>query len=93
MRFEKTSSTFEKKAASLFNLLNLEKVIIGGPLSAAGNALLAPLEDEVSQRALPASLVLGRIEMTYLGADAASIGAASLILQDAMNLHEPPLSR
>jgi predicted NBD/HSP70 family sugar kinase/DNA-binding MarR family transcriptional regulator len=75
--------------ASLFNLLNFEKVIIGGPLSAAGNALLSALEHEVSQRALPASLVLGRIEMTRLGADAASIGAASLILQDAMNLHLP----
>jgi predicted NBD/HSP70 family sugar kinase len=75
--------------ASLFNLLNLEKVIIGGPLSAAGNALLSSLQDEVFHRALPASLVLGRIEMTRLGADAASIGAASLVLQDAMNLHEP----
>jgi glucokinase len=75
--------------ASLFNLLNLEKVIIGGPISAAGNALLSPLEDEVYHRALPASLVLGRIEMTHLGADAASIGAASIILQDAMNIHEP----
>lgn len=75
--------------ASLFNLLNLEKVIIGGPISAAGNALLAPLEEEVYHRALPASLVLGRIEMTRLGADAASIGAASIILQDAMNIHEP----
>ncbi len=75
--------------ASLLNLLNLEKVIIGGPISAAGNALLAPLEEEVYHRALPASLVLGRIEMTRLGADAASIGAASIILQDAMNIHEP----
>jgi predicted NBD/HSP70 family sugar kinase len=74
--------------ASLFNLLNLEKVIIGGPLSLAGNALLLPIQDEVLRRALPSSMVFGRIELTRLGADAASIGAASLVLQDPIHAYD-----
>jgi predicted NBD/HSP70 family sugar kinase len=75
--------------ASLFNLLNLEKVIIGGPLSLAGSALLLPIQDEVSRRALPSSMVFGRIELTRLGADAASIGAASLLLKDPIHAFDP----
>lgn len=74
--------------ASLFNLLNLEKVIIGGPLSLAGSALLLPIQDEVLRRALPSSMVFGRIELTRLGADAASIGAASLVLQDPIHAYD-----
>ena len=74
--------------ASLFNLLNLEKVILGGPFSAAGNALLFPLQDEVSRRALPSVMVYGRIELSGLGADAASIGAASLVLRDPVYSHD-----
>jgi len=74
--------------ASLFNLLNLEKVIIGGPMSLAGNALLLPIQDEVYRRALPSSMVFGRIELTRLGADAASIGAASMLLQDPIHAYD-----
>ena len=73
--------------AGLMNLLNFEKVIIGGQLSMAESALLTPLQEEVNQRALPSSLVLGRIEITRLGADAASIGAASLLLQKQTYMH------
>lgn len=75
--------------ASLLNLLNFERVIIGGQLSAAGNVLLTPLRNEVSRRALPSSLVLGRIEMTSLEANAASIGAACLILQSPAITQNP----
>ncbi len=75
-------------AASLFNLLNLEKIVIGGPLSLAGGALLSPIRDEVSRRALPSAMVLGRIELTRLGAEAPSIGAASLLLQDPIHAYD-----
>lgn len=67
--------------AILLNFLNPERVIIGGPLSVAGAALLSPLLAEVRQRALPSSLVAVQIEPTRLGADAAAVGAASLVLQ------------
>ena len=73
--------------AGLMNLLSFEKVIIGGQLSMAESALLTPLQEEVYRRALPSSLVLGRIEITKLGADAASIGAASLLLQKQTYRH------
>jgi len=68
--------------AGLLNLLNFERVIIGGQLSAAGPALLGPLQEEVYRRALPSSLVFGRLEITRLAANGASIGAASIVLQD-----------
>ncbi len=68
--------------ASLLNLLSFQKVIIGGQLSMAGSALLTPIQEEVNRRALPTSLVACQIEITKLGADAAALGAASLLLQN-----------
>jgi predicted NBD/HSP70 family sugar kinase len=68
--------------ASLVNFLNFQRVVIGGQLSAAGFALLTPIQEEVNIRALPTSLVTCQIEITTLGAASAAIGASSLLLQN-----------
>src|SRR5690606_24787220 len=39
--------------ASVVNLLNLDMIIIGGPIEAAGEALLEPIRQELSRRVLP----------------------------------------
>ncbi|MCL1839213.1 MAG: ROK family transcriptional regulator [Propionibacteriaceae bacterium] len=41
--------------ANIINLLNPHQVIIGGPISAVGDILIAPLRTEVRQRGVPAA--------------------------------------
>lgn len=38
------------------DLLNLEMIIVGGPMAAAGDYLLLPLQKELAQRVLPTRL-------------------------------------
>lgn len=87
--FADTGKAIGVVVAGLLNLLNFERVIIGGQLSAAGPALLGPLQEEVIQRALPSSLIFSRVEITRLAADGASIGAASIVLQDPNYAYNP----
>jgi predicted NBD/HSP70 family sugar kinase len=70
--------------ASVVNLLNLEMVIIGGPLARAGNYLLAPLQRELAQRALPTHLSHLQVVASVLKEDAPAVGAASLVLHELM---------
>jgi glucokinase len=71
--------------ASAINLLNLDMIIVGGPLEAAGEALLQPLRDELGQRALPTHLARLEVVASTLKEDAPSVGAASLILHELMS--------
>lgn len=68
--------------ANLINILNPEKVIIGGGISQAGDLLMEPLVQTVMIRAMevPASVV--QIMRTKLAENAGSIGAATLVLQE-----------
>lgn len=66
--------------ASTINLLNLDTIIVGGPLSEAGDALLGPLRAELKQRALPTHLAQVEVIGSVLGENAPSLGAASLVL-------------
>ncbi len=70
--------------ASAVNLLNLEMVIIGGPLARAGDYLLAPLQRELAQRALPTHLAHLLVVASILKEDAPAVGAASLVLHELM---------
>lgn len=71
--------------ASAVNLLNLDVIIIGGPLEQAGEYLLGPLRSELSQRALPTHLAKLEVVSSMLKEDAPSIGAASLVLHELMS--------
>mgnify|MGYP005850006187 FL=1 len=68
--------------ASTVNLLNLDMIIIGGPLAQAGEMLLGPLRDELARRALPLHVVQTKVVLSDLREDAPAIGAASLILHE-----------
>ncbi len=68
--------------ASTINLLNLEMIIIGGPMALAGDHLLTPLQNELAQRALPTHLANLPVIPSLLKEDAPSVGAASLVLSD-----------
>lgn len=68
--------------AGVVNLLNVEKIIIGGGVAEAGKVLFDSIKRTVSQRAmkLPAKTV--RIVKAKLGYDAGLIGAATLVLYE-----------
>jgi N-acetylglucosamine repressor len=78
--------------ASAVNLLNLDMVIVGGPLEQAGEHLLGPLRAELSQRALSTHLAQVQVVASALKEDAPSIGAASLVLHELMSPTPTPLA-
>jgi glucokinase len=73
--------------ADAANLLDLERVILGGGLMQSGEILLAPLRAEFRERArLPFTRDL-EIRIASAGREAGVVGAAALCLQEA-----PPLA-
>ncbi|MEO8337943.1 MAG: ROK family protein [bacterium] len=62
--------------ALIVHTLQPEVVILGGGMSAAGDALLVPVREAVRQRVRPAWLERTRIVTASLGGDAGWIGAA-----------------
>jgi predicted NBD/HSP70 family sugar kinase len=72
--------------ANLVNLFNPELITLGGPIGENGQVLIEPLKREVSRRAMPYSLGMVTIASSDLGAQAGSMGAAVLVLQQAGRL-------
>lgn len=73
---------------TLANALDPDLIIIGGGLASLGDALLNPAREIVKQRALPGPATCP-IVTAGLGADAAIIGAASLVIP----VKQPALAR
>jgi glucokinase len=70
------------------NLLNPEKILLGGGVMAAGDYIFPPLFEEVRRRSNPVSLACCRIEKAILGNDAGFIGAG---LWARQNVHQKSL--
>ena len=68
--------------AGVVNLLNVEKIIIGGGVAEAGKILFDSIKRTISERAmkLPAKTV--KVVKAKLGIDAGLIGAATLVLYE-----------
>jgi glucokinase len=64
--------------SGVINLLNPEKIIIGGGMAEAGEALFSAIRDTVNERALPVSRGAVKIVKAKLGNDAGMTGAAAL---------------
>ena len=64
---------------SVINLLNPEKVIIGGGVAAAGDFLLEPIRETVKKRAMKIAGEAVEIVPAQLGNTAGVIGASMLI--------------
>ena len=69
--------------ASVINLLNVEVVVLGGGVMAAGELILGPIRDEVRNSAIAPAFACCRILAAELGQDAGIIGAA-LLARDAL---------
>ncbi len=63
---------------NIANTVNPAKVVVGGGVSEAGEALLLPLEQYVKQFTFPRAMDVLSIEKAQLGNDAGVIGAAYL---------------
>jgi predicted NBD/HSP70 family sugar kinase len=69
--------------ANLCNLVNPERIVVGGSTGHAGDLLLDPLRESVRLRALPSAAEDVQIVPGELGERAELLGAVALVLQNA----------
>jgi predicted NBD/HSP70 family sugar kinase len=69
--------------ATLCNLLNPQRVVVGGELSAAGEILLGPLVDSLDRNAIPTAAGDVDVVVGELGKRAEVMGALALVLSEA----------
>ncbi len=69
--------------ANLCNLVNPERVIVGGDMSLAGEVLLDPLREAVRRGAIRSAAENARIVAGVLGERAEVLGALALVLRDS----------
>jgi len=72
--------------ANLVNILNPQRVVLAGPIGLASRLLLERVQQETAQRAMAYPLSAVRITRSALGLDGGAIGAAALVLQQAIDL-------
>jgi glucokinase len=78
MMIERTGRYIGTGVASVINLLNIERIVLGGGVMDAGPLILNPIIQEVKRRAFQPCFEATHIVIAELGADAAPIGAAML---------------
>ncbi|MBC2642321.1 MULTISPECIES: ROK family transcriptional regulator [unclassified Rhodococcus (in: high G+C Gram-positive bacteria)] len=71
-------------AASLCNLVNPERLVIGGELALAGELLLGPMREVVGRYAVPSAVRALDIRVAELGPRAQVLGAVALGLRSAL---------
>jgi len=69
--------------ANLCNLVNPERIVVGGSMGQAGSLLLDPLMESVSLRAIPSAAEDVEIVAGELGERAELLGALAFVLQEA----------
>lgn len=75
---KETGSMLGTAIASIINLLNVEVVVLGGGLMAAGDLILQPIRQAAQQATVLQAFQCVRIVPAQLGQDAGIIGAAFL---------------
>lgn len=82
MMLERTGKYIGTGVASVINLLNLERIVLGGGVMDAGDLILKPIIQEAKGRAFQPCFEVTEIVAATLGADAPAVGAA-LLARDA----------
>jgi predicted NBD/HSP70 family sugar kinase len=77
-----------KAIANIANIINPEIVLIGGPLAGLGDTLLDPIQHGILQNAIPAIGDTTTLRMSSLGDRAESLGAAALVIQSSIAVHD-----
>ena len=78
MMIERTGKYIGTGVASVINLLNIERIVLGGGVIQAGELILNPIIQEAKRRAFQPCFEATEIVAAALGEDAATIGAAML---------------
>ena len=78
MMIERTGKYIGTGVASVINLLNIEKIILGGGVMDAGSLILNPIIQEARRRAFQPCFEATQIVAGTLGQDAITVGAAML---------------
>lgn len=78
MMIERTGKYIGAAVASVINLLNIERIVLGGGVMEAGNLILEPIIQEAGRRAFQPCFEATKIVAAELGTDAVAIGAAML---------------
>jgi predicted NBD/HSP70 family sugar kinase len=71
--------------ANLYNLINPSRVILGGPLTEAGELLMEPLNSALIERVLHTPSARPVVRVTALRDEAVALGGATTILQDVLS--------
>jgi glucokinase len=75
--------------AGAVNLLNIEKIVIGGGVAEAGKVLFDSIRDTIAARAMKLSAKTVKVVRAKLGYDAGVIGAATLVLYELRGTNDP----
>lgn len=78
MMIERTGKYIGTGVATVINLLNIERIVLGGGVMDAGSLILNPIIQEAKRRAFQPCFESTEIVAAKLGLDAAPIGAALL---------------
>jgi glucokinase len=78
LMIERTGKYIGAAVASVINLLNIERIVLGGGVMEAGDLILNPIIREAGRRAFQPCFEATQIAAAALGTDAVSIGAAML---------------
>ncbi len=78
MMIERTGKYIGTGVASIINLLNIERIVLGGGVMQAGDLILNPIIQEAKRRAFQPCFEATQILAAVLDSDAATIGAAML---------------
>src|ERR1043166_6344171 len=82
MMLERTGRSIGIAVASMINLLNIERIVLGGPVIEAGDLLLKPIMTEAGKRSLRQCFEATKIVAGELGVEGVAIGVA-LLARDA----------
>lgn len=85
MMIERTGKYIGTGVASVINLLNLERIVLGGGVMQAGDLILNPIIQEAKRRAFQPCFEATQIVAAVLGNDATTIGAAMLARDAAIS--------
>ena len=78
MMLQRTGSYVGTAIASVINLLNIEKIVVGGPIMRAEKVVLNAIRERAREITFAPSFASTAIVAGELGADAAAIGVAYL---------------
>ena len=78
LMLERTGRYIGTAVATVINLLNVERIVLGGAIMEAGGLILQPIIREAGKRSFQPCFEATQIVAAKLGTDAVSVGAAML---------------